>query len=86
MADLSHLSQFQDGGRIPPVTSPRAACKRSIVNTEQREGLWAGQQKKVGVVTIQKLKGNLWFSDFRNTAYILSMLAPLVCEIMGSFL
>ena len=29
-ADLSHLSLFQDGGRIPPVTSPRAACKRSI--------------------------------------------------------
>ena len=30
IADPSHLPLFQDGGHIPPVTSPRAACKRFI--------------------------------------------------------
>ena len=30
IADPSHHFMFQDGGHIPPVTSPRAACKRSI--------------------------------------------------------
>lgn len=38
------------------------------VNSEQHEGLWAGQQKKVGVVAVRKFKPTPWFGDFSSTA------------------
>ena len=32
------MCHIKDGGRIPPVTSPRAACKRSILKLTLRRG------------------------------------------------
>jgi len=51
------LSQFLLGPSSCGQTLPTGACSHSnllTVNSPQHEGMWAGQQKKVGLAAVQK--------------------------------
>ena len=51
MAEPLHLSLFQDGMRIPPVTSPGAACKRSLDESKNYDS-----QRHKGWKTVQNVQ------------------------------